>query len=205
MDSRCRVASLRRARSLHPRPSCRGAARDDPRLQHAGVDGHVFHRFLDALAHRAHAVAGLEAAVPQQADEALDLRARHVAVGQQDQDVDVGVREQQAASIAAHRHQRDGRVVDGFGPQGLQQLVHVGRVGREHARGFGPAQVTRAQRVAPLLQPGADGGRLRRRLAEGSRARRREGRGIGQGRGATRESRRALRRKPAAGAQPWRL
>ena len=43
----------------------RDVARDEPRLEHARVHGHVLHRLLDALGDGAHAVAGLQAHVPE--------------------------------------------------------------------------------------------------------------------------------------------
>ena len=81
---------------------------DKAGLEHRRQHCHVARRFLVALLQRAHAVAGREPQVPQQPDQVLDRRAvgRVGRLLQQDQDVDVGVREQFAPAVAADGDQR---------------------------------------------------------------------------------------------------
>lgn len=65
--------------------------------------------FVGAFLHRTYALADFQADIPQQRQEALDGVAENLMIGavQQDQQVDVGIRVQFAAPVAAHRHQGD--------------------------------------------------------------------------------------------------
>ena len=78
------------------------------------VAGHLGLAFGD----RAHAVADLEADVPQHADEALDERGAGGVerARQQDQHVDVGMRKELAAAVAADGDQRELRRRAELGP-----------------------------------------------------------------------------------------
>ena len=83
------------------------------------ADGAAFHQvgdhrqvgtgFFGAFVHRAYALADFQADVPQQRQKALDGIAKGLMIGlvQQDQQVDVGVGMQFAATVAADRHQGD--------------------------------------------------------------------------------------------------
>ena len=69
------------------------------------VLGSFIHAFLQA----AHTVANRQADIPEQADERLQqgVVGGGMVIGQQDQQVDIGIRKQLATSIAAHGDQRD--------------------------------------------------------------------------------------------------
>lgn len=83
------------------------------------ADGAAFHQvgnhrqvgagLFGAFFHRAHALPDFQADVPEQGQEAFDGVAENLVVGavQQDQQVDVGVGVQFAATVAADRHQGD--------------------------------------------------------------------------------------------------
>ena len=103
----------------------RGAADDAARLEQRGLHGDVLRRFLDALRDRAHAAADLEAEIPRHPDEALDARVerRVVRVGQQHEDVDVGVGRELAASVAAHGDERERRGQSAVVPYALERVV----------------------------------------------------------------------------------
>jgi hypothetical protein len=132
-----------------------GASRDEARFQEARVDGHVLHRLLDALRDGAHAVAGLQAAIPQGADEFLDRRIGRAAIGHQDEDVDIGMREERAAAVASDRYQREGLVVDRLRPEPLQQLIDQRGVRCQRPRRIGPPEIPLLQLLAMLLDPRA--------------------------------------------------
>ncbi|MGF6806410.1 hypothetical protein OKW30_001536 [Paraburkholderia sp. Clong3] len=108
-----------------------GAAGDAARFQQRGTHRDVVGRFLDALRHAAHAAAEFQPEIPREADEALDARVQMLEprVGQQHQDVDVGVRREFAAPIAANRDQRE--VVGQLAgvPGGAQRMVRGAREG----------------------------------------------------------------------------
>ena len=78
-----------------------------------GDDGQVGTGFVGALGDRAYALADFQADVPQQHEETFDRVAKQllILVFQQDQQVDIRVRVQFAAAIAADSHQADGRLV----------------------------------------------------------------------------------------------
>jgi hypothetical protein len=80
------------------------------RLEQTGLHRDVGARLGHALVDRADAAADLEAEVPQQLHQFLELAAGDGVgrLGQQDQQVDVGVGEQLAAPVAADTDQRAG-------------------------------------------------------------------------------------------------
>ncbi|CUK07277.1 Uncharacterised protein [Achromobacter sp. 2789STDY5608615] len=96
---------------LHQRAAAGQPARFKQRGFHRDVGVGLALAVLDG----AHAVAGLQAQVPERGDQLLDggLVLGGGGVRQQDQQVDVGVRVQFAAAVAAHRRQR------GAGRQGI--------------------------------------------------------------------------------------
>ena len=73
-----------------------------------GADGHVRLGLADALVDRARGVADLESHVPQAIEDRLGdrLAPGGLLVGQQEQQIDVGARRQQAAAVAAGRDDR---------------------------------------------------------------------------------------------------
>ncbi len=138
-------------------------ARNQARLEETRVHGDVLGSLLDAFGDGAHAVAGLEAAVPQLADEALDRGVGRAPVGQEHEDIHVRMREESAPPIAPDRHQRDMRIVDRIAPQAPQQLIGNRRVRGECRVCVGLAQVFAVQRLAlradPCAQLGGPGAR----------------------------------------------
>ncbi len=87
----------------------RRVAGQQARLQQRGLHRDVGGRFAQAVVHRPHAGADFQPRIPAGADESFDARGvlrRHGLARGQAQYVDVGVGEQFAASIPAHRHQR---------------------------------------------------------------------------------------------------
>jgi hypothetical protein len=150
----------------------RHVARDQARLDEARVHGHVLGRLLDALGNGAHAVPGLEAQVPEQVDEVLDRAARLLPVGNQDEHVDVRMREQGAAPVAAHGDERRAGLDHDLGPELGQGVVDLGRGLGEQARRIGPHGIFGLGSLALGLEPAAqlDGGRRRRGDPSGCRS-----------------------------------
>ena len=108
----------------------RGRAGKQTRFHQRSRDREVLRRLLAALFYAAHAVADLEADVPQRSYETgqLGFAAVRQILRQQQHDVDIGRRMQLAATIAAHGNQADD-VSAGIGmgaPQVAEQLVHDG-------------------------------------------------------------------------------
>ena len=101
-------------------------------------------------------MADLETDVPQNADEALDFFAQLGGDrgGQQNQQIDVGVREKLTASVAAHRNQHD---VGGHlerAPHRLQLLVDDTAVLAQQFGSRLTREITFAQCVALLREAG---------------------------------------------------
>jgi hypothetical protein len=108
-------------------------ARQEAMLEQARADGGVAH--LDrALTDRAHRVRQLDAAVPQRGQQALDRRraipVRDVA--EQNEDVDVRMRIELSAAVAAHGDQGCGRN-GGFLPRSDHDLVGEPREAAQQA------------------------------------------------------------------------
>jgi hypothetical protein len=141
------------------------AAGDQPAFQQRGLHGHVLGRLGHAVANGAHAGADLESQVPAGADERLQpglerrVRVRQAAIGQQHQNIDIGKRKQFAASVAAHRHQRETGTEVRERPEFTQGLVgQAGKVlqGLAHAAGGGALDTEPGQQgglVAAVLEP----------------------------------------------------
>ena len=93
---------------LHALAQMLGAG-DGAAFHQVGDHRQVGARLLGALGDRAHALPDFQADVPEQGEEALDRRAEDLVVGavEQDQQVDVGVRVQLAAAVAADGQQGD--------------------------------------------------------------------------------------------------
>ncbi len=106
-------------------------AGEQPRLEQGGGDADVGEALALAVVDGAHAVADLEADVPEKGQKFLDVRlpVRRVALRQQHHDVDVRTRVQLAAPVAAHGNQRQVvRKLAGVAhPGGAQGDVHQTR------------------------------------------------------------------------------
>src|SRR5438445_12493805 len=106
------------------------------RFKEAGHHGHVLPRFLDALGDRAHAVTQLEPGVPEPSYEFFDLgrQAGGSRVLQQHQHVDVGMRIELSAPVAADREQRKGCRQPELPPHVLQDAVDQAAMLSQHHR-----------------------------------------------------------------------
>ena len=80
-------------------------------FQHRRGDADILQRLAPAVGQRAHAVPDVQPQIPQQTHERGDLLLHHAGLARQDQQVDVRVRMQFAAPVAAHGEQRQLRVV----------------------------------------------------------------------------------------------
>ena len=102
-------------------------APDPPRLEHGGADGDVALGLADALVDRAGRMADLQPQVPQHVEDILDdlFRPRGLLVGQQEQQVDVGIRAQLGPAVAADGEDRQGVAL---GPDALAEHVGVGEI-----------------------------------------------------------------------------
>ena len=140
------------------------------RLHQVGGHRDVARRLLHALGHRAHAVADVEAQVPQQRPEALHGRApvrATVVLGHEDHEVHVGARHELAAAVAAHGDEGEapGVRAEAPPPQGAQELVHLPRAAVDELRGGGAGLEGGAQG----LVHGGEGGARRFRLGKAAR------------------------------------
>jgi hypothetical protein len=119
-------ASVERRVEALAQPRVQAAPTGQPApFEQAGPDGDVAGRFGEALLHGAHAVPDLQAHVPAGTDEAFQpgepvgiLGRRH-----QQQQVDVGVRQQLASAVAADGHQRAVGLQAGVAPEREQHRV----------------------------------------------------------------------------------
>jgi len=137
-------------------PEQRPAARKVARLEERGAHGDVGGRLGTAL-DRTHAVADLEAGVPEAADEALERVAVPFArlLGEQDQQVDVGTGVELAAPVAAGGDERRARRHGGLRPQRLDVAVDELRVLAQQRPGMRAAQIGGTQRFALRLDRAA--------------------------------------------------
>ena len=131
-------------------------AHHQARLKQRGLHRQVGRGHGQAFIHRAHAGADLQPRVPALADEGFDAPAqrgvvRRLAVGgQQQQHVDVGMRKQLAAAVAAHGDQGRARIEPVVLPQRAQRLV--GQLGQVRQRAADAARAGAA--AAQLVQQG---------------------------------------------------
>ena len=154
----------------HVLPQVLGAG-DGAAFHQVGDHRQVRARLFGAFGHRTHALADLQADVPEQCQKAFDGLAENfpVAVIEQDQQVDVGVGVQLAAAIASHRHQRDIGIfvpVEAL-PGGAQNLVDEPGAVLDQAPDIPPSQEARIENLARLadhLLEGGDGAGLERQL-----------------------------------------
>ena len=88
-----------------------------PGLQHGGADGDVALAAPHAFVHRPDRLAHLEAEIPQQIEDVFDdlFGITVLLVGQQEQEVDVGMGRQFGPAITAHGHQRHALSGGGIG------------------------------------------------------------------------------------------
>ena len=145
----------------------RGAADDAPRFQQGCLHRDVLRRLLDALRDRAHAAADLEAEIPRHPDEALDARVerRVVRIGQQHEDVDVGIGRELAAPVAADGDECERRGQPAIVPHALERIVgefrqrvHQGRDVRRAAKALEHLRLGGLEFGAPRQRVGRGGG-----------------------------------------------
>ena len=104
-------------------------ADDQAGLQQSGLYRYVFGRFRQAFGDCAHAGANLQPRIPTLADEGFNLVLQHrigfgrQAIGQQEQHVHIGVREQLGPAKAARSNQGDLAVKAAGLPQVAQAFV----------------------------------------------------------------------------------
>jgi len=151
----------------------RGVAAQRARLDQVGDDGDVLRRQFGAFGHRAHAAADFQADVPEEGEELLQRRlvALQGVLVVQHQQVDVGMGQQLAAAVAAHRDQaQSGRLLrQELQPGLVQHLVHQVGAGMHQRIGSGALVEHAGQPLAAPVQGGAEGGD--RLLAVGAQAR----------------------------------
>ena len=186
-------------------------AMDETRIEQRRAHGDVGGAHLDALVDGARGVADLEAEIPQHVEDVLGdaLSPGRLLVGEQKKQIDVGARRQQAAPVAARRH--DGHAL-GIGWIGRPVDVRD-RVVVEHANEL-VLKLRQPRRAAPAvavaLEPAAR--RLacaRRRATSGARAAWRAPPQHSRGPGTPRSAPRAARADRSRGRLfgslcPWR-
>ncbi|GIX22614.1 MAG: hypothetical protein KatS3mg121_1397 [Gammaproteobacteria bacterium] len=152
------------------------AARQGPRFHQVGDHGDVARGFLAALGDGAHAVADLQAQVPEQADETLDPVAQGVqgVVLDEQRQVHVGVGVQLAPAVAPDRDQGAARLLarETRRPERAQRLVDRGGAlahqGFDRGAGLEGGELRALLRRQPFPVPAGEvvqrvsrGGRLR--------------------------------------------
>ena len=139
-------------------------------FEQARAHGDVGDHLGLAFAERAHGVRQLDADVPQRREEALDRRRRRRAVrGQQHEHVDVGVREELPAAVAADGERREVLGHPALGPDAAQHAIDEARVvaqeprrvGRREERGAQRARARRAVRSARMRRAAPPSARRR--------------------------------------------
>ncbi len=129
-------------------------AEQETLVENCGADGHVLAGQLHALVDRAESMTHLQAHVPQRIEHVFDdaLGPGGLLVVAYEQEIDVGRRRQDAAPIAAHRHNshalRLGRVV---GAKDVDDREVVQR--RQRFIHHGGQQGGGIEAIRPLLQP----------------------------------------------------
>ena len=115
----------------------RTRAGDEAVLEQAGANGDVVGHFSFAFGDGSHRMRRLQAAVPKQADEAFNGAAGAVGargLRQQDQDIDVGIREELGATVSTDgKHGNALRCTD-LGPQAANHVIDQARLARQQLR-----------------------------------------------------------------------
>ncbi len=120
---------------------------DQARFQKRRADGHIFAGQAHAIVHRTDGLADLEAEIPKQVEDVFDhlLAVRRLLVGQDKQQIDIGLGRQFGAAVTTLCHQRHAFTLGRVGAaenlagdeveQRRQKRIHHARVGRDR---FGP-------------------------------------------------------------------
>jgi hypothetical protein len=135
--------------AFHPTEK-RPTANEEARLEKRGADGDVARCRFDAALDGAHAVADLQADVPEPADQALERLTLGCGrlLRQEHQEIDVRARVELAPAVAAGGDERRVARDAGLAPHRLDRAVDEARVAGEERARVGPAQVRVAQRLA---------------------------------------------------------
>ncbi len=146
------VVKMRGERLVHL-PEQPAVAGDMARFQQVGLHGHV-RRFGEAIGNGAHAVADFQPDVPQFPDQLLQLLLQRFVrlLRQQDEQVDVGLRVELGAAVAAHCDQRQIGGEAEQPPDLAQMVVEQSGVGAQIVRGAGMREVLFLQRTARMAQ-----------------------------------------------------
>ena len=125
-----RPEPIRRERAPHSRKQ-RFGSRQQPRFEQRRGDADVGETLALAIIDGSNAVAHLEADVPEEREEALNVRLPigRIALRQEHHDVDVGTRVQLAAAIAADGDQPQvaGKLAGVSEPRRAQRHIHQSR------------------------------------------------------------------------------
>ena len=91
-------------------------APQETRFQDRGPDGHVVESAVDGIVKRARGMPDLEAEIPERVEHTADelLLTRRCRAGEQEEKIEIGIRGEFAASVAAHGNQRH-PAATGFG------------------------------------------------------------------------------------------
>ena len=131
-------------------------------FEQAGANRDVVRHLGLAFLDGAYRMRDFQTGIPEHADEAFDRRrtgARFEGPGQQDQDVDVGVGEELAPTIASYGDQRSARQRADLEPQPPHDTVDQRRMPRQQPLGWGIGRESAFQRGASgdeLTLPVAD-------------------------------------------------
>ena len=174
------------------------------RLEERRADRQVRLGLAQAFVDRARRLADLEPEIPQEIEQVFDdlLGVRRLLVGQQEQQIDVGIGRQLAAAIAADRDERHpfarGRVGERIDPVGDEVVEHadqlidqkallahdaqrraIPRSGGGSRRAHGRARALRGGSSSRRSAPARGRSRLRQRRGEARRSMMSRCRGIG--------------------------
>ncbi len=142
-------------------------------FEEAGPDGDVAGHFRHALGDGADGVAQLHAGVPQRGEEPFDGRGGGgTTVGQKDQHVDVGMREELTSAVAADGQQREFSRHVRLAPHAAHDAIDKTRMFAQQLRRIGMREEREAQRLATALQlvaPERDAGSRLRKPGAGVR------------------------------------
>jgi hypothetical protein len=144
LEKRFRGPQPTRFHQLVERGDERRRAHQVAALEQRGGHGQIVFRFLLAVAQRAHAVADLELEIEQAVHECRDLGLVRGGAARDDEQVDIGMREQLAAAVSAHREDGDFVADVGWnlgGPDLRDQAVEKRRTAPDQAVDVGIAPV----------------------------------------------------------------